>query len=124
MLKNLLILVSTCVILIGCSLFTDPEQDIPTISTPPHKPNASNVGLSYPPAKLNTSQARISTTAKGTRIQRIVENRSSGGTIDQIKIDNPGDIPDYYIYPSQQQNLNIINQQDNDIATPNWQISW
>ncbi|MFN8770972.1 MAG: hypothetical protein ACK5Z5_00510 [Neisseriaceae bacterium] len=55
--------------------------------------------------------------------KKFEERKIYGGTVTEIKINNRGNLPSYYLYPNQPQNQNINNQQLN-ISTPTWQISW
>ncbi len=54
---------------------------------------------------------------------KIEEAKANGGVVTEIKVNNRGDVPDYYLYPNQQQNLNINNPQKS-ISTPTWQFNW
>lgn len=115
-------LLSACLIA-SCGVFGN--NNIPTIPLPPQKTNASDAAkVNNAKPKTNASQTVQQMGGSTTPPPRIQEDRSTGGTVDQIKVNNPGDIPDYYIYPSQGQNLNINNQPDKNLATPSWQISW
>lgn len=93
------------------------------IPAPPQKMSSSDV------AKIENQLGEIESNAKTNKptapadsvsSQRIQEDRNSGA-VTEIKVQNRGNLPDYYIYPSKQQNLNINNQ---NVSTPTWQINW
>ncbi len=118
--KKFSLIISIFATLNSCSLFGTSTEDIPTVLPPENKTTASNVVITKPNSgKSNSSNS----TAYINHQTKIIENRGIGGSVDQIKVDNPGNMPDYYIYPAQEQNLNRNNQPDK-IATPTWQINW
>lgn len=118
-------------LIMSCSLFNG-TNSYPTIPLPPQKTNASDAVMPMnTPTKNKTSASQGSSNASApTSIktnnnrQTIYEDRSNG-QVTQIKVDN-GDnyLPDYYMYPSQQQDLNTNSAPGKDLSTPSWQISW
>lgn len=109
----------------GCSLFNG-SNSYPTIPLPPQKTNASDAVMPANPGRIkgNASNAIASAPQADTNTHRIIQEDRSNGQVTQIKVDNGNDVPDYYIYPSQQQNLNTNSTPDKNLATPSWQISW
>jgi hypothetical protein len=133
--SNLAKLMNLCLAslaLTGCSLFGYNESPtIPTIPLPPQRLNASDVGA-IPNTKVNASAPGkgVMPASGGQQPSdgnepRIQEQRSSGGTVSEIKVNNRGNIPDYYIYPGSPNptSPNPGNSNQN-IATPTWQINW
>ena len=109
---------------VGCSMFNG-GTDYPTVPLPPQKTNASDAVM---PANLkqgNASHPISSSAPTGNTNRRTIQEDRSNGQVTQIKVDNGNnDIPDYYMYPSQQQNLNTNSTPDKNLSTPSWQISW
>lgn len=125
----LLACISISFITIGVSCTTTNPRNIPT---PPNmvvkNPVNINESSSIPVAnkKPKSSITTKSTARQNNRYEpltTIEEGRNNGGIVTQIKVNNRGDIPDYYIYPTQQHNLNINNPQRN-MAPPTWQLNW
>lgn len=112
-------------ILTSCSLFGNtPSNNYPTIPLPPPKKTAaSDTAASVIDTKKNASTPQATITPTYVNQRTIQEDRSNG-TVTQIKVNNGNDIPDYYMYPSQQQNLNTNSTPDKNLSTPSWQISW
>jgi hypothetical protein len=109
----LLACISISFITIGVSCTTTNPRNIPT---PP------NMVVKNPESSITTK----STARQNNRYEpltTIEEGRNNGGIVTQIKVNNRGDIPDYYIYPTQQYNLNINNPQRN-MVPPTWQLNW
>lgn len=127
--KYFLILVTGIIIIgwfnvAGCSIFKT-NSDYPTIPLPPQKTNESDAVM---PQTSNTkqiaSQALNSSSTINSNRQTISETRANG-EVTQIKVDNGNnDLPDYYMYPSQQQDLNTNSAPDKNLSTPSWQINW
>ena len=117
-------LLTTGFILTSCSLFgSTPNNNYPTIPLPPQKIAASDAVA----AVIDTKKKESATQAVPAPVydnQRTIQEDRSNGTVTQIKVDNGDDIPDYYMYPSQQQNLNTNSTPDKNLSTPSWQISW
>lgn len=121
-------------IISGCSLFgsnnnypTTNDDYTTTIPLPPQKLNASNAAAPVNPGHIKTTPAsapKSNTQAHHTNSypQQIQEERSNG-TVTEIKVNNGNDLPNYYMYPSQQ-NTSSKNNSDSNITTPTWQISW
>ncbi|MBP9743408.1 MAG: DUF2782 domain-containing protein [Burkholderiales bacterium] len=108
----------------GCSIFK-PNNDYSTIPLPPQKTSESDAVMPQTvDSKKTASQALNSSPALNNNRQTISETRANG-EVTQIKVDN-GDnyLPDYYMYPSQQQDLNTNSAPDKNLSTPSWQINW
>ncbi len=123
--KNILYLLIITSSLYGCGIFGPSKGSNDTtkpIPLPPIKINNDNMAT-----RVNESQLDIEKPAKSENTvkakPRIQEERSLGGTVEQIKVNNKH-LPDYYVYPSTEQNLNNNNQPNKDITTPSWQINW
>jgi hypothetical protein len=128
-LKGYTLLIGIFIISITNSCTTSKLQNIPT---PPHNIatkdsiSITNNFSTIPMQKQiesSTNTSQVNQNNLYIPITTIKEQRMNGGFVTQIKIDNRGKIPDYYIYPTGQQNLNINNPQRN-MATPTWQLSW
>ncbi|MCX8514275.1 MAG: hypothetical protein RL017_623 [Pseudomonadota bacterium] len=121
------LLASCCLVTSGCSFFT-PTPSYPTIPLAPPKPSQSNVSpIILPNIINNESKFTESSPPKQTTVyknSKIISEERSNGQVTQIKVQNGKDIPDYYIYPSQQQSINSNNAPGKNLATPSWQISW
>ena len=120
--KTCCTLVILTLIIIGCSVFDNTPINYPTIPLPPQKTNASDAIM-----PVNLGKVKDITTSKTVRAnkdKRTIEEDRSNGQVTQIKVDNGNSMPDYYMYPSQQQNLNINSTPDKDLSTPSWQINW
>ncbi len=120
-----LLLIATSIIFTSCSLFGNNSNNYPTIPLPPQKVDESNTAVAV---KESTSKAS-SSTAQGSppvtyQNKRTVQEDRANGTVTQIKVDNGNNLPDYYMYPSQQQDLNTNSTPGKDLSTPSWQISW
>ena len=113
---------------------TNPSRDaLSDVSSPPPPPRnidaainttSHNKADSSTPAKSILSKGTIPTKHKViTNTSRIEEDRVNG-KVTEIKVRNRGNMPDYYIYPSPQQDMNINNQPDRNMSTPTWQIRW
>jgi hypothetical protein len=122
-----LLLTGCCIFITGCSLFT-PTPNYPTIPLSPPQPNESSASpIVLPNVVINESSSIESTTANPPVVYKhtkIISEERSNGQVTQIKVQNGRDIPDYYIYPSQQQSINSNNSPGKSLATPSWQISW
>lgn len=111
-------------IIVGCSMFTG-NNSYPTIPLPPQKINASDAVMPANQGKKITASHPLSSEPLGGNTNhRTIQEERSNGQVTQIKVDNGNDIPDYYMYPSQQQNLNTNSTPDKNLSTPSWQISW
>jgi hypothetical protein len=124
--KYLLLPICGC-ILTGCSLFGSNNNNYPTIPLPPQKISESDTAIAVNPVgnKSSASHPLASSPMPEARTnQRTIQEERSNGAVTQIKVDNGNDIPDYYMYPSQQQNLNTNSTPDKNLSTPSWQISW
>ena len=117
-----------CVILLGCTTSHSPNN----IPKPPQTLNNTK-GVSVAPvvpiapnkviASGTTSVQESQPNDTNVPMSRIQEQRANGGAITSIKVNNRGNIPNYYIYPNQQQNQNVNDPQRN-ISAPTWQFSW
>jgi hypothetical protein len=108
----------------SCAWFggTQNDTEIPTISAPPQKINASNATMPVIPPNNASGTAKTQVKSKPKNEQRIQEDRANG-VVNEIKVNNKN-LPSYYIYPTQQQNYDYNRIPDENITTPNWQISW
>ena len=119
-----LYLITGGMVAVGCSMFNG-GNDYPTVPLPPQKTNASDAVMPANPRQGNASHPISSSEPVANTNRRTIQEDRSNGQVTQIKVDNGNnDIPDYYIYPSQQQNLNTNSTPDKNLATPSWQISW
>jgi hypothetical protein len=119
------------------------DQNTPAtqINTPQNE-NSSNNGSFQQQAQNNTNTAvQAKSTQPSTKnghstpnkqpnnngqyansFQRIEEQRGYGGTITEVKVNNRGYIPPYYLN-SQQNQYDGTNNPDK-LMTPSWKISW
>ena len=93
----------------------------------PQQPKMVNKNAEVVP-QINTNTARSlkkfeDIKVTDSKFSKVEEIRGAGGGISELKINNRGELPSYYIYPTSQPDLNINNQQRN-ISSPTWQISW
>jgi hypothetical protein len=72
----------------------------------------------------NSSESSLSLQQNNQNNAKIIKEQRNNGNIVQIKVDNNNRLPNYYVYPSQQEKLNINNNPDKNVATPSWQINW
>ncbi len=102
------------------------NNDYPTVPLPPQKMNASDGVMPANPGQIRdvTASHPLASTPTPNSNQRTIDEDRSNGQVTQIKVDNGNDIPDYYMYPSQQQQLNTNSTPDKNLSTPSWQISW
>ena len=108
----------------GCAWFgsTQPnDSQIPTISAPVQKVDANQAAMPVIPANDN-STAKSQQVTNSQNNERIQEDRENG-VVNEIKVNNKN-LPSYYIYPTQQQNYDYNRIPDENVTTPNWQISW
>ena len=109
-------------ILVGCS---NASKKTPA-DIPPPPQNLSKVESATPQINKNYPRSLQHFESQGSDYQpfsKVNEIRSNGGGVSEIKINNRGDLPSYYLYPNQQPEQNINNQQRN-ISTPTWQLNW
>lgn len=110
-------------VLFACSnTGNKPQYNIPA----PPKNFMVESNVVSPQINKNTPHSLQNLKSQNPRYQpfsKIQEIRGNGGSVSEIRINNRGDIPNYYIYPNQQPDLNINNQQRN-ISTPTWQLNW
>jgi len=123
-------------VITSCSLFSGNNNNYPAnsgdttdIPLPPQKLSASNAALPANPGRIKahvmaSAPKRIASGAYTNTYPQQIQEERSNGTVTEIKVDNGGDLPDYYMYPSQQNNLDNNNNSDSNITTPSWQISW
>lgn len=119
-------------VLCGCANWfgtSSKDQSIPITTLPPpqhitesNAAQASSVPATIPGKKSSSGTHTAPGAYSHTAQQRIEENRNAG-EVEQIKVNNRN-LPSYYIYPTQQQNYNTNKIPDQNISTPNWQISW
>ncbi len=123
--KYLLLVATAGIIFTSCSLFGNTSNSYPTIPLPPQKIDESNtvvaVKESSPKSGSSTPKSSPAIIYQG---KRTIQEDRSNGTVTQIKVDNGNNLPDYYMYPSQQQDLNTNSTPGKDLSTPSWQISW
>ena len=115
---------------VSCSTTNNNEMAV-AIPAPPQSLNAPLGKINIvdddasPASSSNTSNVESATRPESESSQRhIEEDRSIGGTITQIKVENKGNLPNYYINPSLQQDLNLNSAPNKSVATPSWQINW
>ncbi|MCC2624238.1 MAG: hypothetical protein K0R14_111 [Burkholderiales bacterium] len=109
----------------GCAWFSSPQNDqgVMTIDAPPQKVSSADATMPIVPPPANASgAAKTQATAQPTNQPRIQEDRENG-VVNEIKVNNRN-LPSYYIYPTQQQNYDYNRIPDENVTTPNWQISW
>ncbi len=132
---KIMLSIAFCIVTIitACST-TSSKNNIPTIPAPPQNLGAdqgnATLIVDSPPttdvahlAESSTKQ-NASSDVGSTTTGRIQEERGAGGTVNQIKVENKGDIPPYYINPPLQQDLNLNSAPNKSVATPSWQIDW
>jgi hypothetical protein len=123
---KVIIAIFATILIGGCAWFgMQNDSQIPTISAPPQKISESNAAMPVIPPNNASGAAKAHTANNDVNTQnqpRIEEDRSNG-VVDQIKVNNKN-LPSYYIYPTQQQNYDVNRIPDENVTTPNWQISW
>ncbi len=125
--KLLIILAAIVLNLAGCSIFGKNQPE--TIPLPPKNLDSSQplvlpqIGNSKQSVITESEAAMNNESQVSNKQRKIIEDRGPGGAVNKITVDNPGKIPDYYIYPSSQQDLNI-NDNPNRVSPPSWQYSW
>jgi hypothetical protein len=118
-----LLALTTSLLVIGCSVFGG-KQAPETIPLPPKNLNNSAPIMLPQPGNaarpiISESAAAMANESQATRFKRITEQRSPGGAVNKITVDNPsGGLPDYTLTPNQQDN-NTSNNPDK-ITTPSW----
>jgi hypothetical protein len=122
----------TLLLLAGCGIFgSSSSSQASTISEPPQKVSQKDANLVIANRNTDTSQRSKNIEneleedkEKEERQPRIQEERNpNGGEVEEIKVRNKN-LPSYYIYPAKKQNWGITQIPDQNISTPNWQISW
>jgi hypothetical protein len=120
---NLLFLSGCPILISGCAWFgIQSDTGIPTISAPPEKISESDAAMPVvvPPDAQNSKAKKELNKPNRPRVQEERDN----GVVNQIRVNNKN-LPSYYIYPTQQQpNYDYNRIPDENISTPNWQISW
>jgi hypothetical protein len=122
-----IITISTSMLFVGCAWFGKSQPE--AIPLPPR-----NVDESAPLVLPQIGNSKQNTITESEALSRnestasikkrtIIEDRGPGGAVNKITVDNPGNMPNYYIYPSTQQELNV-NDNPNRISPPSWQYSW
>ena len=116
------------IVLLGCTTSHNPNnvpkppQDLTNTAT-----MTTRSSVAPAPNKVIASgtvySSESSQNSPPTPFPRIEEQRGNGGAVTSIKINNRGNIPNYYIYPNQQPNQNVNDPQRN-ISTPTWQLNW
>ena len=120
-----LLFIAIGIIFTSCSLFGNTNNNYPTIPLPPQKVNESDTAVAVKESATKTNSNTLQSSSPVTyQGKRTIQEDRSNGTVTQIKVDNGNDIPDYYMYPSQQQDLNTNSTPGKDLSTPSWQISW
>ena len=126
----LLLTIGICFNLYSCS--NTKKSNMPNIPPPPQNINITHNNIDIDDVEESaTTHVKMTTESKNTteithesNQQRIEEDRGLGGSVSQIKVDNKGKIPSYYIYPPLQQDLNLNSAPNKSVATPSWQINW
>ena len=127
--KKHLLFLTGIITLVGCSIFSG-NNNYPTIPLPPQKTNASDAATPVipNPAQTKNNASKPQASAIGSNVPtshtKVIKEERSNGQVTQIKVENGNALPDYYMYPSQQQNLNTNSTPDKNLSTPSWQISW
>ena len=125
--RRLFISVGVVLILEGCSVFG--KAPPPSVPQPPTSINNPNSNLVLPQIgninqqSVAESVAAVQNESQPAHFKQITENRGPGGTVNKISVDNPGNVPDYYLAPTLQQQTDTNNNPDK-LSTPNWQWSW
>ncbi len=111
----------------GCSNLNNNAHAKNNSTNSPQKPTVVNKNAEVVP-QINTNNSRSlrnfeDIKVTNSKFSKVEEVRGAGGSVSELKINNRGELPSYYIYPTPQPDLNINNQQRN-ISSPTWQISW
>ena len=107
----------------GCGTLGKNKQFVQSVDSSYSVINVPNTV--YEPSKQNFKNKLEVTggdTSQGGNLSkppRIQEKREIGGNVSEIKVNNGGIIPNYYIYPPQQN-----SNPENKVSTANWQIRW
>lgn len=111
----------------GCTLINSskPQRRLPSppIELNPRTNESTNAIKTNVHARNSTNKIESKPANNYVPFSKIEETRTNGGSITEIKVNNKDALPSYYIYPRQQPELYINNQQRN-ISTPTWQLSW
>lgn len=117
------ILIWLSLLISGCAWFgTQTDAGIPTISAPPERVKESDAVMPVIPDENASGTAKTAPKSSTQNQPRIQEERENG-VVNEIKVNNKN-LPSYYIYPTQQQNYDYNRIPDENVTTPNWQISW
>ena len=124
--KKILYLLIANTALYGCNVFGPSKGSNDTAKPVPLPPNqitkeTENLKTSSHPIVIEKNNYPENPPSE--KKPRIQEERSIGGTVKQIKVNNKN-LPDYYIYPSPQQNFDNNTPPNKNITTPSWQINW
>lgn len=117
-------------LLLGCA--SSGKSQAESVPLPPKNLTSNHTGIYSQLAGSKQAQITESLPKSKALIEsqtfkhrRYSEERSYGGAVNRITVTNPGRIPSYYIYPTQQQELNVNdNPNPNKISTSNWQLTW
>lgn len=117
------LVISLGIMLTGCSMFGKQPESTPL---PPQAINTSTAVIpqigSNKAVRIESSNS-YSESQSAYKRRQIVEDRGPGGGVNKITVDNAGNVPDYYLYPSDQTQYNTNDNPDR-VSVPNWQIKW
>ncbi|MEN9947157.1 MAG: hypothetical protein RLZZ293_1543 [Pseudomonadota bacterium] len=73
---------------------------------------------------ISESNANLANESQITRNKRFTEQRSNGGVVNKVIVNNPQHgLPDYYLAPNLQQQTDTNNNPDK-LSPATWQWSW
>ena len=110
----------------ACSVFSNNNHSTTaSVQAPPQKISATDAAVPEIAPAASTSQPKTAKmqASAGTKSSRIQETRAPGGSVNQIKVTNSHNIPDYYITPPQQP-VDSNAPSSDTVTTPSWKIGW
>jgi hypothetical protein len=124
LIKTYILITLLGILIGGCAWFNSPQNDpgVTTISAPPQKISPTDATMPIVPPTNASGTAKTQVSSQPKNQPRIQEDRENG-VVNEIKVNNRN-LPSYYIYPTQQQNYDYNRIPDENVTTPNWQITW
>lgn len=113
-------------ILLGACSMMGNTNSVENVPTPPQNLNPNNVAnpVIAPPGNSNGKPtASVTKSSKIGPTQRIQEQKSYGGEVEEVKVNNINKVPPYYIYPKQS-GVDANAPSSDTVSTPNWKVSW
>lgn len=111
----------------ACSMMSqNTTSSVENVPKPPQNLNPNNVAAPVVVPPGNNNGKPNASAAKSSKLgptQRIQEQKSYGGEVEEVKVNNINKVPPYYIYPKQS-GVDANAPSSDTVSTPNWKVSW